>query len=239
VAPEPVALPPAAPLGVLVDNGPRNVAKVAITLNAAYAPESSWAVQTGALPPQFNPAVLDALTLMQVPATVFVTGVWAADHPDAIARMAADDGVELANLTQSHRGWTSDCYGLPFVGDAEAQRFEITATADQIEAMSGVRPNLLRFPGLCSTPDAVALATSMGDVVVGSDVTFYDSFLTDPVAGAQAIIDQVQAGSIIVMHITGPPNAPVTVEMLNILVPQLRERGLQLVTVGELLGTSG
>jgi peptidoglycan/xylan/chitin deacetylase (PgdA/CDA1 family) len=235
-APEVTApAPPPAPLGVLLNHGPRDAARVAITFNTAYSPELSWLAQTGAFPRQYNPAVLDAMVAQDAPATVFVTGVWAAEHPDAMARLAADERFEIGNLTQNHRGWTFDCFGLPPVGDEANQRAEITASAEQIAALTGQSPTLLRFPGLCAPDQGAALAAQLQHTAVGTDVTFNDSFVADPVAATQAIIDQVQAGSIIVLHLNGAPNAPATTEMINILVPQLRERGLEPVTVSELL----
>lgn len=240
--PEPVEVEvveaPPAPLGVLVNHGPRDAAKVAITFNTAYSPEMSWLAQNGSLPRQYDPAVLDAMANQNAPATVFTTGVWAADHPDAMARMAADERFEVGNLTQNHRGWTGDCFGLPLVGDEQAQRAEIIASADQITAMTGTAPTLLRFPGLCTPPQGPAIATELQETAIGADVQANDSFVYDPAAAAQSIINEVQAGSIIVLHLNGAPNAPVTTDIINILVPQLRERGLELVTVSELLSLS-
>lgn len=237
-APQPVEVtePEPTPIGVLLNHGPRESPKVAVTFNTAYSPEMSWLTQNGGLPRQYNPAVLDAMANQDAPATVFVTGVWAADHPDAMARLAADSRFEVGNLTQNHRGWTADCFGLPAVGDDAAQRAEIEASALQIAAATGGQaPTLLRFPGLCTPDQGPALAADLNHTTVGTDVTFNDSFVTDPAGATQAIINQVQAGSIIVLHLNGAPNAPVTPEMINLLIPQLRERGLELVTVSELL----
>jgi peptidoglycan-N-acetylglucosamine deacetylase len=45
----------------------------------------------------------------------------------------------------------------------------------------------------------------------------------------------VRPGSIVVMHLNGAPNAPMTARSLDRVLPGLRERGLRAVTVSELL----
>jgi len=42
-------------------------------------------------------------------------------------------------------------------------------------------------------------------------------------------------GAIIVMHLNGAPHAPATATALHSLIPALRTRGLQFVTVRDLL----
>ena len=52
----------------------------------------------------------------------------------------------------------------------------------------------------------------------------------------QMVLDQVEPGSIVVMHLNGAPNAPVTLEALTRLIPELRHRGYRLVSLTDLLG---
>lgn len=241
VAETPSSPPPAPPepppvVPEVINNGPREAPKVALTFDTSYDSTTAAAVATGYLPRQFDPQVLDVLANQQAPATVFVTGLWAQDHPDAMARMVeAGDAIEIGNHSWSHNAWTTDCYGLPYVGDLNQQRAEIEVAAAKIGEFTGAPPRLFRFPGLCSSPEGVVLAAELGEQPIGVDVQYNDAFVTDPRAGAEAILSQVGPGAIVGLHLNGAPNAPATAAMVELLVPALRERGYELVTVGELL----
>jgi peptidoglycan/xylan/chitin deacetylase (PgdA/CDA1 family) len=226
--PEPVT-------GQLLSHGPRDVPKVAITFDTAFSADTAALTAAGVFPPQFNEPVLDYLDAESVPATMFVTGVWAEAYPQAMERIAATERFELANHTWSHAGWTDDCYGLPSPGDETASRFEIARSAKLISEYTGQWPSYIRFPGLCHDLYDVALAAEYGSRTVDADVTIFDSGMTDATGTAMGIMSQVQPGSIILLHLNGPPNAPVTLDILKQVLPALRERGLTPVTVSELL----
>lgn len=236
LVPEPTTAPAPAAVPELITHGSRDRGQVALTFDTSYDAATAAAVASGFMPRQFDPAVLDVLAAQGAPATVFVTGLWAQDHPDAMARLAsAAPTVEIGNHSWSHNAWTQDCFGLPYVGPPEQQRAEIEVAAAQIAQSTGSAPTLFRFPGMCASPEGVALAAELGEQPVGSDVLFNDALVTDPQAGVEAILSQVAPGSIIGLHLNGAPNAPVTAAMVEALIPALRERGLELVTVSTLL----
>ena len=236
--PEPTAVTAAPVVAEVITSGPRDRAQVALTFDTSYDAATATAVAAGTMPRQFDPAVLDVLAANGVPATVFVTGLWAQDHPDAMTRLAADPLMELGNHSWSHNAWTTDCYGLPYVGSPEQQRAEIEVAASQIAQFTGANPTLFRFPGMCASPEGAALAAELGEQPVGTDIVYNDAFVTDPQAGAAAILGQVQPGSIIGLHLNGAPNAPATAAMVEALIPELQARGLELVTVSTLLAPS-
>lgn len=235
--PTPEAPAPVVPSVVptVITHGPRDRPQVALTFDTSYDSVTASAVAAGALPRQFDPAVLDVLAAYGAPATVFVTGLWAQDHPDAMTRLAADPSMEVGNHSWSHNAWTTDCYGLPYVGSPEQQRAEIEVAATQIAQYTGADPTLFRFPGMCASPEGAALAAELGEQPVGTDIVYNDAFVSDPQAGAAAILSQVQPGSIIGLHLNGAPNAPATDAMVDALIPELQARGLELVTVSTLL----
>jgi len=193
-------------------------------------------VAAGTLPRQFDPAVVAALEELNVPATVFVTGLWAQDHPDAMSRLAGNPSIELGNHTYSHSAWNYQCYDLPLVGDREAQTAEIANTAQIISDSVGTQPRFLRFPALCGSDGAAQLGASLGHYSVGADVQTNDAFAYDPQATVSGILAEAQPGSIIVLHLNGAPNAPVTADIVRSLVPALRERGLEPASLGDVLG---
>jgi peptidoglycan/xylan/chitin deacetylase (PgdA/CDA1 family) len=70
---------------------------------------------------------------------------------------------------------------------------------------------------------------------VGWDVVSGDPFQQDPAVIVHNVLDNVQPGSIVVMHLNGGPNAPATATALHDIIPGLQARGLQPVTLQELL----
>lgn len=221
---------------VAVTNGDRSVAKVALTFDADLSNHTLNRILQGTMPEQYNTPVVDYLESTGTPATMFVTGLWAERYPSAMQRFAANEIFEVANHTYSHEAWTPNCYQLPYVTDTSAKQTQLTATNDVIASYTGEKPRYFRFPGLCHNPDDVAMVASAGLVPVDTDIAGSDAFAKNPQAVAQSIAAQAQNGSVILLHLNGAPNASGTLQIVEQLVPLLQQRGLQPVTLGELLG---
>lgn len=207
--------------------------EVAITLDADLSQWTLNKVRQGSLPAQVNVAVLDYLEQSGTPSTVFVTGLWALEYPGAMTRMAENPLYELANHSWGHDAWTPHCYGLPLLtGDPVA---EVADTSRLIASYTGEWPNFFRFPGLCHDPAAVAVVASQGARTVDYDLDGSDAFAANPAAVAASLADQARAGSIIVLHLNGAPNAAHTAEILASLVPALGAKGLTPVTMSQLM----
>lgn len=219
----------------VISAGPRDIPKVAITVNTPFSEYLGQLAASGAIPPQYNEAALAALEQAGVPATIFVTGQWAEQYPEAMTRLAANPSFELGSHTWNFAGWTPGCYDLPPTGDVNWQRADLLRTALLINRYTGYAPAYVRFPALCHDPADVALAAEFGETTIDSDVTVSDAFATDAAQRAEEILAQVQPGSIIMLNLNGAPNAPVTAEIIPLLVAGLSARGLTPVTVTELL----
>ncbi|MFM2438754.1 MAG: hypothetical protein RLZ55_1579, partial [Actinomycetota bacterium] len=209
--PTPTVPAPIQPM--LINNGPREVPKVAITFDTPYSDAIGYQVTAGSLPRQVNADVLNVLEATGTPASVFVTGQWANAYPDAMARMAANPLYEIGNHTWSHSAWSPDCYGLDPIGDLNMQKFEVRATADVISKFTGYYPTLFRFPALCGTEAALAVPAEIGEVTIGSDVPFSDAYVSDAGAYVATVVAQAQPGSILLLNLNGPPNAPATAQI--------------------------
>jgi peptidoglycan/xylan/chitin deacetylase (PgdA/CDA1 family) len=207
--------------------------EVAITLDADLSPWTLNKVRQGSLPAQVNVAVLDYLEQSGTPSTVFVTGLWALEYPGVMTRMAESPLYELANHSWGHDAWTPHCYGLPLLtGDPVA---EVADTSRLIASYTGEWPDFFRFPGLCHDPADVAVVASQGARTVDYDLDGSDAFAANPAAVAASLADQARAGSIIVLHLNGAPNAAHTAEILASLVPALEVKGLTPVTISQLM----
>ncbi len=81
----------------------------------------------------------------------------------------------------------------------------------------------------------VARVRLLGLQGVGWDINSKDAFSTDREAIVTHILETTQNGSIIIMHLSGPPNAPETARALPLIIKGLRKRGFSFVTVSQLL----
>lgn len=101
---------------------------------------------------------------------------------------------------------------------------------------TGTAPTLLRFPGNSYTREDVSLAHELGLTVISGDVRAGDGFNPSAAAIASRVESQTRPGSIVVMHLHGGPYAPMTAPALRRIIPALRQRGLEVGTVSQLLG---
>jgi len=216
-------------------NGPRSINKVALTLDADYSPAAATRVETGEYPRQVNSAAIKYLTASDTSATFFVTGMWAQTYQSELTRLAANPRFELANHTFNHDAWTKSCYGLPYIGDSVAKLTSLKRTADIVREATGRSMPYARLPGLCHNRSDERLIADAGMRSVDTDVATSDAFATNPRAVANAMLSEVKPGSILLFHLNGAPNAPVTAEVLKLVVPGLKARGLTPVTLSELL----
>jgi peptidoglycan-N-acetylglucosamine deacetylase len=218
-----------------LDHGPRDRRRVALTFDADMTPAMLAGVRAGE-PGPYDRRIVRLLESQDVPATIFITGLWAKQYPDAVRAFARGKLFEVANHTQDHSAWTPDCYGLPAVATRREKRLQVTRAARRLEQLSGESPLWFRFPGLCHLPTDTRLVASLGEQPVDGDVTSGDAFQSDPAVVAQTVIDEVRPGSIVILHLTGGPTAPATAAALETIVPELRGRGYEFVTLGELMG---
>ena len=98
-----------------------------------------------------------------------------------------------------------------------------------------MRTRYFRFPGDCYDAADVELVHSLGHRAVQWDVVSGDAYESDAGRVVEAVLERTRPGSIVVMHLNGPPNAPTTGVSLRSVIPALRDRGLRTVTISELL----
>lgn len=219
----------------VITNGGRTVRQVALTFDADLSEASLARVSDGRFPSQYNVGVVDYLQSEGLPATVFVTGLWAQTYPEAMQRFAADPKFTVGNHSWDHLAWTGDCYGLPQVSTSTAKVAEVENTNEVIAQQTGAYPKYFRFPGLCHNAGDVEIVAHAGQVTVDTDITTTDAFAKRAGPVVTDIMDQVKPGSILLFHLNGAPNAPATLDIVTALVPQLQAEGYQIVSLDTLL----
>jgi peptidoglycan/xylan/chitin deacetylase (PgdA/CDA1 family) len=217
-APSPVAPPPAAtrPIRRVETQQPQ----VALTFDAC-ATKNSWY--------GFDRDVFDILKREQVPATVFVSGLWVETHPEAMADLTGDPLIEFGDHSYDHPHMT------------KLGATEVGAEIDETEAALGrygrhavaFRPPFGEWnANLVQLVRARQLPTVTWDVVSGDPSTH-----STTASIVKAVLHQARPGSIIVFHING--RGWKTHEALPEVLAGLRARGFKLVSLSELLQGEG
>lgn len=219
------------PHGVL-EHGSRLRPVVALTFDADMTPKMKKDLQTGVVKSWYDRRIVDILEKNYVPATLFITGMWAEIYPDKVKVLAANPLFEIGNHSYDHGAFHEPCFGLAKV---ENKRTEITKTQNILQKLIGYAPKYFRFPGGCSSTEDVKLVSDLGVQVVGWDDVSGDAYIRDrsDLIVAQTV-KQAKNGSIIVMHLHGGRTAPQTSNALQGIIDGLRKRGFDFVKVSDL-----
>ncbi|WP_239140141.1 polysaccharide deacetylase family protein [Actinoplanes campanulatus] len=223
----PGSLPP------VVQHGPRDKQKVALTFDADMTDAMKARLRNGTVSSYANLRLLALLETRRIPATFFVTGQWAEQYPDVTRRIAGNPRFEIANHSYEHAAFTGDCYNLPRLAPG-AMTGDVDKTFTTLHPYGGRQTRYFRFPGLCHDRAALRALAPLGVTVVDGDVVSGDPFARGAAPVIDAVLSQVKPGSIVIMHIT-EANARFTDDALPAVLAGLRRRGLEPVTLSELL----
>ncbi len=201
-----------------------------IALTFDDGPDSVW-----------TPRILAALEAAKVPATFFVIGQNALQHPALLNRIIADGG-EIGNHTYTH----------PNLANAGASEtlLELNATQRLVEAYTGRSMTLFRAPYFGdaepTTVDELGPALEAqkaGYTVVGLHIDPNDWQRPGADAIVRSVIDQIHAatpantGNVVLLHDGGGDRAQ-TVAALPRIIATLKAEGYSFVTASQLAGVS-
>jgi len=167
-------------------------------------------------------AILDVLDKHGVKATFFLAGYWLERYPDHV-RLIASRGHEIGNHSYSHPHLNSL--------SIESIKAELNRCSDLIEILTGTRPVLFRPPFGEYSNRVIEAAESCGLVTIQWDVDSLDWQNLSAAAIQSRVLSKVQPGSIILFHNNGLH----TVEALDLVIRELKNRGYELVPVSSLL----
>ena len=180
-------------------------------------------------PCESTPRVLELLAGHDARATFFMCGANVRRLP-AIARQAADAGHEIANHSYSHS--RVDFRAREFM------RIDIDDAQQAIAAACGVTPTLFRAPygvrwfGLGAVQRELGLTGVMWSAI-GLD------WKLPPEGVAKRLLGAASNGAIFCLHDGRErlenPDVSGTIGALTLLLPELRKKGFELVTVSEML----
>jgi peptidoglycan/xylan/chitin deacetylase (PgdA/CDA1 family) len=203
----------------VVSNGPRTEPWVALTFDDG--PDTVY-----------TPPILDVLETMGAPATFYALGQRVELLPDVARRMLAVGG-EVGNhaYVEAH----ADLRQM----QPQPLLRSLSLTHEAITSITGQAPITFRPPFGFYNTQVLAAAGRFGYTTVMWDVDSLDwQGLTAQEIVAN-VLPKARNGSIILMHsaiAAGGADLTGTVEALPLIINALRQRGLRLVTVREMLG---
>ena len=207
---------------------------VALTFDADMTPGMLHELKSGRVASWYNQKVIDVLRREQVPATLFLTGLWIEAYSPVVKELSGDPLFELGNHSYSHGAFHSPCYGL-FPIPPSKQADEVAKTDVLLGRYAAAHKKYFRFPGLCSDRQAMQTVEGQGYTVIGGDVDGADAFEKSPKWVAADVAAHVHPGSIVVLHMNGGRDAPATGDALPDMIGRLRAMGYIFVKVSDLL----
>lgn len=172
---------------------------------------------------KLTPKLLDLLKAKGIKATFFVIGENAANHPEIVARAAAE-GHEIANHTWNHPRLTR-------LSDEQIQE-EVNKTSEVIFKAIGKKPSLLRPPyGDVNSRVSHLVADQDGMKIILWSVDPNDWKRPGSAVVAQRLIAGASPGAIMLSHDIHAG----TIEAMPTVIDALLAKGYHFVTVSELL----
>lgn len=219
-----------------ISHGNRELPEIALTFDADMTPKMIKELETGQVKSYYNQAITKLLIKEQVPATIFIAGLWAKYYPEITKELSQNPLFEIGNHSYSHPRFTDKCFALPPVPKwGKEAEFELSQKA--LKNIIGYYPQLFRFPGGCHSPHDVDLANQHHLAVVDWDAGSGDSFNQDVDSIIANVRKFTRNGSILLFHLNGQKKAPKTTQALKLAIPYLRQQGFRFVTVSRLINT--
>ncbi len=180
-------------------------------------------------PSESTPRLLEILNKHKVPATFFVCGENVRRCPE-IAREVAARGHELGNHTDSHARL-----------DFKSPRFiyeQMARAQETIQLTAGIAPRWFRAPygvrwfGVAQAQKLLGLRGVMW-TVIGRDWRWPAERISS------RVLKQASSGAILCLHdgrgVLPAPDISATIQAADAFIPRLLERGLEFVTLTNLL----
>ncbi len=205
------------PSGLII-HGNRSEYKIALTFDLCQAEGDVSG---------FDAGIVRILNETQTPATFFLGGQWMRDHQEETRQLASIPFFELGNHSWSHRDFSAIT--------PEEMTSEILLAQEMMYQTLGRQTNLFRLPYGTYTEESLNVIAENGLYAIQWDIVSGDPDPDiDAVRITNGVLQQIQPGSIVIMHANG--RGWHTAEALPDIIQTLRQQGYTFVTISNLLG---
>lgn len=196
---------------VALSKGNADEPNIALTFNISWGEEKAL-------------KILDQLEKDQVQATFFVSGEWAERHPEILSKIS-EGQHELGMLGYRYKSYLDQ--------EIEQVRKDLLYAREIFKKLGYEEVNLLRTPSGHFNEEIIELAKELNFDVIHWNINPND--WDNP--GTTEIVDTVMKdttnGDIILMHASD--SAKQTADALETILPGLKNKGFQLVSISELM----
>ncbi len=200
----------------ILRHGSRTRPQIALTFDACPRKER----------PDFSTEIVNFLQKEQIPATFFVSGLWAVNNVSPFKELASVPFFQIGMHGYHH--WKSSELTEPVIAS------EIVRTWETIKQLGGIPQPLFRPPYGDCPPKLVKVAKSLGVLTVMWEVVSGDP---NPRNTADIlehrVLTMTRNGSVIIMHVND--GGIFTPQALPTIVAGLRKQGFTFVSVGDLV----
>jgi polysaccharide deacetylase family sporulation protein PdaB len=157
-------------------------------------------------------------------ATFFLSSPWSKSHPDIVNHIVKG-GWEIGNHGHKHVNYSS-------LNDEEI-RTQIKTSHQILNEVTGQSPTLIRMPNGDFDKRVLRAANELNYTVIQWDTDSLDWMNPGVDNIINRVVSKAHPGDIILMHASD--SCKQTHEALPVIIDQLRAKGYEFVTVGELL----
>ncbi|MCR8636267.1 MULTISPECIES: polysaccharide deacetylase family sporulation protein PdaB [Paenibacillus] len=157
-------------------------------------------------------------------ATFFLSSPWSKSHPDIVTRIAKG-GWEIGNHGHKHVNYSS-------LNDEEI-RNQIQTSHKILNEVTGQNPTLIRLPNGDFDKRVLRIANDLNYTVIQWDTDSMDWMNKGVDNIINRVVSKAHPGDIVLMHASD--SCKQTHEALPVIIDQLRAKGYEFVTVGQLL----
>lgn len=178
----------------------------------------------------YNEKLIAYLRREQLPATLFITGLWIEKHKAIFAELARDPLFEIENHGLMHRLCSTEGktkYGVHATRDLGDVIDEMELGARKISGLTGRRPLFFRSATAYTDELSLKVARRLGMEVVSYDVLSGDAMRASAKTMNRNILKGARHGAVVIMHFNHPEWPDVAA--LELAVPELRKRGYNFI----------
>ncbi|MDO8804670.1 MAG: polysaccharide deacetylase family protein [Elusimicrobiota bacterium] len=195
--------------------GDKNQKVIAFTFDACGGSHSGY-----------NEKLIAYLRREQIPATLFVTGLWIEQNKAVFAELAKDPLFEIENHGLLHRLCSTEgrmMYGVHATRDLGDVIDEMELCARKIAELTGRRPLFFRSATAYTDELSLKVAARLGMEVVSYDILSGDATKASAKTISGNILKGARHGAVVIMHFNHPEWPDL--EAMELVVPELRKRG--------------
>ncbi|MFE5324558.1 polysaccharide deacetylase family sporulation protein PdaB [Paenibacillus sp. NPDC056579] len=158
-------------------------------------------------------------------ATFFLSSPWAKDHPEVVSRIVKG-GWEIGSHGHKHVNYSS-------LNTDEEIRTQIKTAHQILSEVTGQTPTLLRLPNGDFDKRVLRIADELNYSVIQWDTDSQDWLNKGVDTIINRVVTKAHPGDIVLLHASD--SSKQTHEALPVIIDQLRAKGYEFVTVGEML----